>query len=623
MELLYIWIDNFANIKGQEFNLNGKYHFKLVDKQINIHPVNPELPDNFWNHKKIINVSGIIGENGAGKTSLLNYLYTYLNNFRLKAIYIVYDKNEKKYKLFSHKSLGKITFNLENFPNFQKEEIQYDLNTHDKFQINKIPIIYFSNALSVRKLRIGSNTYDISTTGLLEDIKVNSPGLHFTKLAQLKDLTNELRKSPLLHQIHHKELKELQKLVSEIPELWTRDPFETFRLAEFKKQINFLDQKPENIKLEFESRLDEIDGYFGSSNDITYISRANIKLSYFPFVRNYFQKENKAPEGWISLTNIDIFRYLICICYVPIIDKIYGEANKQLSENYLLNLLAASGIEQQNFFKSKVDNFINHIKQLGDSNDIYAFFDYLENRLRDNEISLTVREYATEYDLDVLDFQFKISRKSLLNFIHFYENSFGGDPIIKFHWNISSGENALLNIYSRFFSIKETIKSEGDVIWILIDEGELYMHPQWQKEFLDNFLKFIPKCFPGKHLQLIFTSHSPFLTSDIPKSNLSFLRIIKENRQTEVSDQVSEQTFGGNIFSLYRNSFYVGGGLIGEFSKNKINETIDKLVNLTPEEILLQEKYIKTIISLIGEPVIKNRLTEMLNESLSNVNFGQ
>jgi predicted ATP-binding protein involved in virulence len=49
---------------------------------------------------------------------------------------------------------------------------------------------------------------------------------------------------------------------------------------------------------------------------------------------------------------------------------------------------------------------------------------------------------------------------------------------------------------------------------LLIDEAENHLHPKWQKVFLNNILKLFPK------LQLIVTTHSPFLVSSIKSSRI-------------------------------------------------------------------------------------------------------
>lgn len=49
---------------------------------------------------------------------------------------------------------------------------------------------------------------------------------------------------------------------------------------------------------------------------------------------------------------------------------------------------------------------------------------------------------------------------------------------------------------------------------LLLDEAENHLHPKWQKVFLNNILTLFP------NLQLIVTTHSPFIVSSIENSRI-------------------------------------------------------------------------------------------------------
>ena len=46
---------------------------------------------------------------------------------------------------------------------------------------------------------------------------------------------------------------------------------------------------------------------------------------------------------------------------------------------------------------------------------------------------------------------------------------------------------------------------------LLIDEIDLYLHPEWQQEFISVLLNELEKQFPDKKIQLVFSTHSPLL----------------------------------------------------------------------------------------------------------------
>ena len=225
-------------------------------------------------------------------------------------------------------------------------------------------------------------------------------------------------------------------------------------------------------------------------------------------------------------------------------------------------------------------------------------------------------------------FQLNISDKDKFNtFYKLYSNSYIGKPFLNFKWdNLSSGENALLNVFSRFYSLSDKLKKDSNNylkrnLVILIDEGDIYLHPAWQKEFLYNLLKFIPIIYSNqnnnqnRNIQIILTSNNPISISDLPNSNIIFLGKNKESSIIIDSLEDKKQTFAANIHTLYADSFFLKGGLVGEFAKHKINEVIEILQG-SRDAIILKKDDLERIISMIGEPLIKTKLTQMLYERL-------
>jgi predicted ATP-dependent endonuclease of OLD family len=172
--------------------------------------------------------------------------------------------------------------------------------------------------------------------------------------------------------------------------------------------------------------------------------------------------------------------------------------------------------------------------------------------------------------------------------------------------DLSNGEQRifgqLLNIY---FYINNNCNR-----CFLLDEPDIYLHPNWQKRYIYEVISLFKKF--TYNYQLIFTTHSPFLLSDIPKQNIIFLDT-DENGNCKVVDGLNEkkETFGANIHTLLSDSFFMEDGLMGEFAKSKIDEVFDILnqPTITEEE----QKYCEQIISIIGEPIIKKQLQKMLD----------
>lgn len=63
-------------------------------------------------------------------------------------------------------------------------------------------------------------------------------------------------------------------------------------------------------------------------------------------------------------------------------------------------------------------------------------------------------------------------------------------------------------------------KFDGKTIIILLDEPDLQLHPEWQQKFISLLLDLLYAYFPKVKFQIILTTHSPILLSDIPRKNV-------------------------------------------------------------------------------------------------------
>jgi hypothetical protein len=159
---------------------------------------------------------------------------------------------------------------------------------------------------------------------------------------------------------------------------------------------------------------------------------------------------------------------------------------------------------------------------------------------------------------------------------------------------------------------------------IILDEIELCFHPEYQREFVNKLIGYLTRMIEKEedkekyHFNIILTTHSPFILSDIPKCNILFLK-----DGEAANKKVNAETFGANIHDILQQSFFLENGFIGEFAKKHIKEIIDKInviikknesdkkkTYMTKEDY---DKYIK-IIKLIGEPLIRTKLLDMISE---------
>ena len=164
-------------------------------------------------------------------------------------------------------------------------------------------------------------------------------------------------------------------------------------------------------------------------------------------------------------------------------------------------------------------------------------------------------------------------------FNHFVEFSFP---------RMSSGEMAYLTMFGRLYSVfsgqvdeeyGETASEQEDVL-LYLDEAETTLHPQWQRYLVLCIIWFLSRFANGKLIHVVFASHSPVLLSDIPKSNAIFLK--KSPRSdfptvVESACDIEINTFGNNIFDLYRYVFTRDKGAVGAFADTKLTMALKEV----------------------------------------------
>ncbi|MNK61170.1 hypothetical protein D3C87_803260 [compost metagenome] len=180
---------------------------------------------------------------------------------------------------------------------------------------------------------------------------------------------------------------------------------------------------------------------------------------------------------------------------------------------------------------------------------------------------------------------------------------------------LSSGEQQLIysvsSITYHLLNINSVVSGEKTAKYryvnLIFDEIELYFHPEFQRKFVNYLLNQIgnSQLTNIDGLNILLITHSPFILSDIPKQNVLFL---KEGKPDQY---INKSTFSANITDLLSESFFIGDTLLGEFVDEKIKKVITYLNNQKREE----KEFIKGVISLIDEPLIKYKLDEMYYNS--------
>jgi len=192
---------------------------------------------------------------------------------------------------------------------------------------------------------------------------------------------------------------------------------------------------------------------------------------------------------------------------------------------------------------------------------------------------------------------------------------------------LSSGEKQL--IYS-VNAILYHLKNIDSVNWenreayrnvnLVLEEIELYAHPEYQREFISYLLDAIDRMpFRGRsisrgirNINMIFITHSPFILSDIPSQNILYLK--KGDPQYEKNENKS---LGANIHELLTHNFFLKSTM-GEFVEKKCKEIIalyhrtnvavfdddQEKLNTYRNEFTIKKNEFEFLTSSIGEGVI-------------------
>ena len=174
--------------------------------------------------------------------------------------------------------------------------------------------------------------------------------------------------------------------------------------------------------------------------------------------------------------------------------------------------------------------------------------------------------------------------------------------------SMSEGQNILLEIISKANAAIESL-NPGDSIVLLMDEPDKSLHPEWARRFLNDLLKSI-NMHKDKKVQIILTSHSPFIVTDILPE---FVYSIQEEGEKRIIEN-DKNTYATNIYYLLMDSFMLEN-TFGEYSYSQIKGIIDELrENEDIEPRKLQR--MKAVIDRIGEKAIKKQIMQLYSKKI-------
>lgn len=184
--------------------------------------------------------------------------------------------------------------------------------------------------------------------------------------------------------------------------------------------------------------------------------------------------------------------------------------------------------------------------------------------------------------------------------------------------NLSAGELEFINLYASLFSIYDfQLHTDGDTCILLMDEPDSSFHPEWSRNFIKNLIDFLKTpAFSKYKFQIIMTTHSPIILSDILKDDIICLDYDMEKGKTVIKK--SKFGFMSNINEIMTDTFFVDG-VVGTFAEEIVDQLIRDINNLQKGiETIIWDDFRKQIVKLenrvelINEPFLKRQLQNKL-----------
>lgn len=241
-----------------------------------------------------------------------------------------------------------------------------------------------------------------------------------------------------------------------------------------------------------------------------------------------------------------------------------------------------------------------------------------ENNLFD---VLPHRDLADFLPPPIFDIEFRIVRKEHID----KDGNYNNNHIIPF-WSLSSGERQVAYVISNFvyhlvnINSVHTIKDKKvaglpllkyKYVNVVFDEIELYFHPDLQRRFLSLIISAL-RNIHIEHIEgvnILMVTHSPFVLSDIPRSNVLVL-----SKQGEICGE----TFCANIHEMLGQNFFMEYTM-GQIAQEEIEEIFSKYNNNSPISKKEWARYMY-VSSIVGDDYLRSTLKRVMKKLEQQLN---
>ena len=611
MKLIYCYIEHFRNIENQDVSLSDEFDCRYRDSKIFIEKreKNP-LMDYIYDNGFMSNLRIIVGKTGSGKTNFLQLIGMDWWNRKSTAdgdAYLLLYKMHNENDFFVEEvGLGNKTRAYCFTYDFDKHEIlkyipaayddhedTYIINAFDRYAFASCPYdnvrqeqMFDNNQFIPRKItQYGKSSVSMECEFLKEYLS------HFSEKSIKRRVSFVIG------------WKNWQnKIQSDLDEKLIKREYWTYKdRAEEQRDKNFRNGQY-NKPIEYDKK---------STPKSRFIH--DLMVDFAIYLRKWAELvEYEFPEKYYP--------------YTGIVYDLGIEDPRELPDGKKMGILKRIDwlCQYIDYHTDEITSNRGLVWQIG--SDIRDLF-HLLGKMDDKYFT------DTEFSIPVMDID--VNGKTVMRDVFERMEQYRPDQIgvfteclLPYHWSyVSSGEYQYAKIWGVLeeYGVRVKMMTQGQKyseaiqpnLILLLDEPENYMHPEMCRTFIRNLNVLLSKRNPNTELQVLISTHSPFMLSDVMAS-----QVIKmdydENGKCVISES-KKPYYAANIHSIMADGFFLEY-TIGEQARIFLEDKFKLLQRLTcmnrnlssseKEEVTM----IRSLIPNIGDALIRHCFCMMLEK---------
>lgn len=616
MHLVYLYVNEYQILNDLEFNFDSNSRFHYADGRLKLLSKDTHVPADFFSVVPEFNsiecVSAIVGCNGTGKTTVAKILKNlFVEGWWLDEYIVVFANDSTNKGFAAYYRLKGINGNCRKLEVENLDPSAIDIHVDSEGISKHFALIYYSPHFST---------------------EFGFDGRPITSRSRV------WRQSEADNNYVVSDASVSACVKSTLQEVASRNSFASIVLCERRRILTFLqdiagDGDLESA-LELPIKLSENAAYVRFDDQL--FNHLQEACAGDPFKTHERDSpmfvEDDDPPTWRTTFNklpeelLSHSFFKVIFCYIGLrlmeVSSYVSGSSGTLTEvaqklfdvmEWVVNTATASRVET---LENDIIQKLSEIRASDWGNDNFEEFGLLVDFLK------AIKEYQANFcDLNTplpLSDRDDVKINAYLRLMETYLKIRRDHDFLNFGFSLpfSSGEMAYISMWAR---LKDAIRdaetnkfSLGNKnLIVFIDEAETAFHPEWQRELVRRTIMFFGAIAKNWQTQLIFSTHSPILLSDVPSGNVVFLK--NENGRIIIKDDKRRKGFASNIFDLYKDSFFMEHGTMGAFATSKVNALLEKLKTRQPNIVRRELDDILSLAKMIGDPFISRLIWRRLD----------